>query len=453
MVYEEIFFVPEGILFLLNAIFEDQYTNININASKTNNIIKEYQDSLPYRIEIMATTQFLKCFTIYVIAAVYLLILYFALMYNSAEDFLISLNLKYCYLNFHLILIHIISDIVPYLFIYPYISEYTSVLCMPVHWNISQYLIILGFFLLIKRKDIMTCKSFSLIILLSSISFILSALSFTFYFYTRGFGRINYFDNYLNIIPYFFAPMLKFLKDYSIQKFIKSSSMNPGIYLLIVWSLEEAIYLFLRKKYIGISFFFEEINKQTILLTILSTIEDIYKIIAFLIVPLHTLQYSKAFSKIAFWILFFFGLSFAYIPYGYVIFCSIINLIDLGNCYLIDLLIEKEDPFESTYDKFDTLKIKNENIAENIDLAKTDYSMSEEILEKRIIQLEREKKSIEDSKSSLNNEIQSIKNKNSELTNENNKLKFKNKKMEEENKRLIDELANLESEIANLRKG
>ena len=208
-----------------------------------------------------------------------------------------------------------------------------------------------------------------------------------------------------------------------------------------------------RKKYIGISFFFEEINKQTILLTILSTIEDIYKIIAFLIVPLHTLQYSKAFSKIAFWILFFFGLSLAYNPYGYVIFCSIINLIDLGNCYLIDLLIEKEDPFESTYDKFDTLKIKNENIAENIDLAKTDYSMSEEILEKRIIQLEREKKSIEDSKSSLNNEIQSIKNKNSELTNENNKLKFKNKKMEEENKRLIDELANLESEIANLRKG
>ena len=305
MVYEEIFFAPEGILFLLNAIFEDQYTNININASTTNNIIKDYPDSLPYRIEIMVTTQLLKCFTIYAIAALYLLILYFALMYNSADQFLILLNLKYCYLNFHLILIHIISDIVPYLFIYPYISEYTSVLCMPVHWNISQYLIIMALFLLIKRKNVMTCKSFSLIILLSSISFILSALSFTFYFYTRGFGRINYFDNYLNIIPYFFAPMLKFLKDYSIQKFIKSSSMNPGVYLLIVWSLEEAIYLLLRKNHTGISFIFEEINKQTILLTILSTIEDIYKIIAFLIVPLHTLQYSKAFSKIAYWMLFF----------------------------------------------------------------------------------------------------------------------------------------------------
>ena len=105
----------------------------------------------------------------------------------------------------------LIADIVPFLFIYPFISDFTSCLCMPVHWNTSQYLIIYAIILKI-FSDNFSNKSFINSILFSIISFCIYVFAFSYFFFTRNSAYTNYFNDKISIVIFFLAPMMLFMK-------------------------------------------------------------------------------------------------------------------------------------------------------------------------------------------------------------------------------------------------
>jgi hypothetical protein len=110
----------------------------------------------------------------------------------------------------------IIANIVPFLFIYPFISDYSSYLCMPVHWNTGQYLIIYAIILKIFANNFSN-NSFTHPILFSIIGFCIYVLGFLFFF-AKKCEYTNYFNDSISIVIFFFAPMILFIKEYSIQK-------------------------------------------------------------------------------------------------------------------------------------------------------------------------------------------------------------------------------------------
>ena len=146
----------EFIYFVLGLVLEDQYTNIQDD----NNLFeKEYNESVFYRIIELSNIHLIKFIILLIPCLITLFIIYLMFIYS------INLNCncrnlmnvkeiinKYIYLY----LIIIIIDIIPYIFIYPYITQYTSVLCMPIHWNTGQYLLMMSIFYKIKCEDFST---------------------------------------------------------------------------------------------------------------------------------------------------------------------------------------------------------------------------------------------------------------------------------------------------------
>jgi hypothetical protein len=140
------YFIYEGIYFACGLVFEDQNSNALSSKEKNFNISKLYNNKLEDRILLMSNTQLIKSFLVIASLVIYGIVLYFGYLYSSLDELLIKLNLKKVFSYYYHIIMIIIADIVPFLFIYPFISDFTSCLCMPVHWNTSQYLIIYQLF-------------------------------------------------------------------------------------------------------------------------------------------------------------------------------------------------------------------------------------------------------------------------------------------------------------------
>ena len=81
----------------------------------------------------MHNTQLIKFFLVILCLIIYGIVLY--IRYLNMGEFRIKLKLKKFFSYYYHIFMIIIADIVPFLFIYPFISDFTSYLCMPVHWN------------------------------------------------------------------------------------------------------------------------------------------------------------------------------------------------------------------------------------------------------------------------------------------------------------------------------
>ena len=218
------YFIYEGIYFASGLVFEDQYSNAYV-PSKNFYIEKGYNNTLKDRIELMSNTQLIKFFLAIASILLYGIVLYFGYLYSSLDVLLIKLNLKKVFSYYIHIIMIISADIVPFLFIYPFISDFTSCLCMPVHWNTSQYLIIYAIILKIFRKDF-TNKSFINSILFSIISFCIYVYAFSNFFFTRNSAYTNYFNDKISILIFFFTPMIVFIKEYYIQKIIINTEIN-----------------------------------------------------------------------------------------------------------------------------------------------------------------------------------------------------------------------------------
>ena len=142
-----------GIFYVISLVFEDQYANIIDKPTTMSSLDVEFYNDLPKRIELMANTQLIKLFSISAVALGYLIILLYYLDSYEFNDYAIELNYKKFFSCFHLLIFIVIIDVVPYLFIYPYISKYTSVYCMPILWNNGQYLILLNILFIIISKN------------------------------------------------------------------------------------------------------------------------------------------------------------------------------------------------------------------------------------------------------------------------------------------------------------
>ena len=267
----------EVVYFGCGLVFEDQYTNAYFNNSikKNFNISKRYDNSLEDRIILMSNTQLIKLFLVILGLIIYGIVLYFGYLYSNLDDLLIKLNLKKFFSYYYHIFMIIIADIVPFLFIYPYISDYTSCLCMPIHWNTGQYLIFYVIILKIFTNNFSN-KSFINGILLSIISFFIYVYGFSNFFFAKDSNYTNYFNDSISIVIFFFAPMILFIKEYSIQKIFINSKINLFSFIFIIWIFEEIIYLILRIYFVSFkNIFFGGIKIQNIYVTLLSVYNDI----------------------------------------------------------------------------------------------------------------------------------------------------------------------------------
>ena len=154
-----------GIFYAISLVFEDQYANIIDKPTTMSSLDVEFYNDLPKRIELMANTQLIKTGLIFSIIFIYLVILYFAYMYSCLIDVLISFDFKKFFSRFHLVMLIVIIDVVPYLFIYPYISKYTSVYCMPVLWNHYLFLFLFFHFIIIFFQEQLNIRIISTIII------------------------------------------------------------------------------------------------------------------------------------------------------------------------------------------------------------------------------------------------------------------------------------------------
>ena len=87
----------------------------------------------------MSNTQLIKFFLAIANLVIYRIVLYFDYLYSCLDKLLVKVNLIKVLLYYYRIIMIIISDIISFLFIYPFISDFNSHLSMPVHWNTSQY--------------------------------------------------------------------------------------------------------------------------------------------------------------------------------------------------------------------------------------------------------------------------------------------------------------------------
>ena len=150
----------------------------------------------------MSNTQLIKFFLVILGLIIYGIVLYFGYLYSNLDDLLIKLNLKKFFSYYYHIFMIIIADIVPFLFIYPFISDFTSYLCMPVHWNTGQYLII---YAVILKIFINKVSNNSLInaILVSIISFCIYVYGFSNFFFAKNINFTYYFNDSISIVIFF----------------------------------------------------------------------------------------------------------------------------------------------------------------------------------------------------------------------------------------------------------
>ncbi len=454
----------EVVYFGCGLVFEDQYTNAYFNNSikKNFNISKIYDNSLEDRIILMSNTQLIKLFLVILGLIIYGIVLYFGYLYSNMSEYRIELNLKKFFSYYYHIFMIIIADIVPFLFIYPYISDYTSCLCMPIHWNTGQYLIFYDIILKIFTNNFSN-KSFINGILLSIISFFIYVYGFSNFFFAKDSNYTNYFNDSISIVIFFFAPMILFIKEYSIQKIFINSEINTFSFIFIIWIFEEIIYLILRIYFVSFkNIFFGGIKIQNIYVTLLSVYNDIgsYFFLAYNL-DLATKGYNKSISHIAWWILYIYSFWLIYPPGGYVLLSTLAAILEFIGYRLFITLVENDDIFMEIYDDESPLQlIEENNTFPNINISigtpnyskdqlnintdtptpyKEDYNFDE-----RLAKLEEENNMIKSDKKSLESEINS-------LRKTINALKIKNEKLTQENEKLIEELAEKETEIQKLK--
>ena len=476
----------DGIVFITSAIFEDQYSNIlffNTTERKFDNkALTYFNNSLEQKIELMANTQLIKLFSISAVALGYLIILLYYLDSYEFDYYAIELNYKKFFSCFHLLIFIVISDVVPYLFIYPYISKYTSVYCMPVLWNNGQYLILLNILFIIISKNY-NYKSFINSLLFSILSFYIFIYSFGKWFCARKYGYTNYFNDNISKIIFFFASMFQFIKDYSCQKILKKADINPLVLLFAVWFLEEIVYIILRFIWPTENFIFlGGIKAQNIFAILISIAQDVLNAFLLFFFSLPERGFSRAFSHII-CIFFFIFINIIYFPVGYVLFSILASIVEVCG-YFLCITLSPDEEFDEFYNEKPKTIEKNKkesfiiNSYPNHPIHSDSYNINIDDLfktqtpdsidtpnnpntpyntpnhynfEEKIAQLEEEKAMIESDKRSLENELNSLKNKNSSLTNENNQLKSKNEVLKEENENLISKIADKEIELENLK--
>ena len=137
----------ELIYFILTLIFEDRFSNIMILPTIKDFPVYPYSaNNFKERIIIMSNAHLIKMMIVFLIIIYYLKKFYVNFLFSKTEDVIIKNYFINWFSHFYLIILITIIDIIPYLFVYPYISQYTSFFCMPVLWNISQYILILNLF-------------------------------------------------------------------------------------------------------------------------------------------------------------------------------------------------------------------------------------------------------------------------------------------------------------------
>jgi hypothetical protein len=412
----------------------------------------------------MSNAHLIKMMIVFLIIIYYLKKFYVNFLFSKTEDVIIKNYFINWFSHFYLIILITIIDIIPYLFVYPYISQYTSFFCMPVLWNISQYILILNLFSYVYINNF-NLRAFSNSIILSIISFIIQVLSFSNFYFTRDTQFTNYFNNVTSIIIFFFAPMLIFMKEYLLSYlFIKSHDELMIIWIILtILSLEEIIYLILRINFVSPNnLFFGEFTMESIFIFLFTTVHDIVDtIFIFFGLNLAIKGYIKSIVHLAWWGFNIFGFYEAYKPIGYVLFTILTSVIDLLNYILIITLQNDADVFKEIYDvDLYTIHILiNDNEKKNINLATipqkhSSYNEDEDdstINEKKINELKSEKASISNSNSNLESQIDSMKNSINDLKIEIGKLKIKNKKLNDEKGRLTNELAQKEQLLNDLK--
>ena len=466
------YYIYEGIYFACGLVFEDQYSNAFIQSQKKKNfpVEKAYNNTLEKRIILMSNTQLIKFLLEILCLIIYGIVLYFGYLYSNLDEFLIKLNLKKIFSYYYHIILIIIIDIVPYLFIYPFISDFTSYLCMPVHWNTSQYLIFYAIILKIFTNNFSN-KSFINSILFSIISFCIYVFGFSFLFFIRNSAYTNYFNDKFGILILFFTPMILFIKEYSIQIILFNTEINTFAFIFIIWIFEEIIYLLLRIYFISIqSIFFEGIKIQNIFLTLLSIYNDIgnYLFLAFNL-NLASKGLGKSFSHLIWWLLNIYGFWAKYLPAGYVLLSTLASFFEFIGYILFYTLVDDKDIFMELYkEELPQKLIEDNNNNSNINVSPnclneplnidnnydtpTPYKNYDNFNE-RFAKLEEKYNMIKSDKRCLETEINSLRTANNVLKIKNDKLIKEKEQLIQENEKLIGELAQKETEIEKLKKG
>ena len=445
----------EFIYFVLGLLLEDQYANIQDDSFK-----KEFNETVFYRIIELSNIHLMKIIIFLIPFLISLFVLYFMFIYsiniNCRCRNIISIKEiinKYIYLY----PIIIIIDIIQYTFIYPYITQYTSVLCMPIHWNTGQYLLIMSIFYKIKCKGFPN-KSLINSILFSLISFSFSVYGFSKYYFARSGGYTNCFNNSISIVLFFFTPILKFIKDYSYQKLFKSTEINYVISVLIIWSSEEIIYIILRLIFIPKAGIIRGINKKTIFYGALSLYENIYNAWTLFKIPIPVKGFGKSISHLIYLGINFFGFFYLYNIRGYVIFSIVATLFEFLGYFICTSFIKNYEIFFKVYpspkeieEEKKKKKVQNNEIQLSNDSNYTGNNVinyqnknKKEItnsdIEDVISKLNQDKNNIEKEKNELQKEKLDLSDENSKLNFEINKYKIKIRKIEEENQKLLEEI-------------
>ena len=462
-----------GIFYAISLVFEDQYANIIDKSTTMSSLDVEFYNDLPKRIELMANTQLIKTGLIFSIIFIYLVILYFAYMYSCLIDVLISFDFKKFFSRFHLVMLIVIIDVVPYLFIYPYISKYTSVYCMPVLWNSGQYLLLMNIFYFCYIGNI---KSVINSFIFSALSFSFSVFSFYNYFFSRTTQYTNYFNNNYSILIFYFAPMLPFIKDLCYKNIFSKTETNIIVVYFFVTILEEITYLILRWIYpTGNFIFLGGYNKQNTLLILIEIFHEATNLglLYFPDITIAEKAFGNTISYVGFYVLYPLAFFLAYPPYGYVLLITLNVVIEIGGyiifitligdisvlneIYFIEKKTEKEILPEKKNEK-KTIETPTDTLTPNYssDLFINNYDIDESStnynLEEKVAQLQEEKAMAESDKRSLQSQINSLKNTNQSLTSEVNKLKARFEELERLNESYITDLANKEIEVEKYKK-
>ena len=122
-------YIYEALYFACGLVFEDHYSYPYVKSQKeehNSNNSKGYNNTLEDRIILMHNTQLIKFFLVILGLIIYGIVLYFGYLYSNMSEYRIELNLKKFFSYYYHIFMIIIADIFPFLFIYPYISDYSS---------------------------------------------------------------------------------------------------------------------------------------------------------------------------------------------------------------------------------------------------------------------------------------------------------------------------------------
>ena len=501
-------YVSEGFYCFLCSIFEYYFPNIYNNTYTS--LIRGNQNSISETIVMMSNIQFSKCITFFGIGIIYLIVLYIMFLYSDDIPEL-TFNFKKLASLYYMVIFIIILDIIPYIFIFPSISGFTYITNLAVNWNSSQYLLILviclKIFYKLKKRIVFNT------ILCCSIGFYIQQLGFTKYFYSKKTSYGNFFNNTYSIIILYFTPMLFFLKDFLIDKILKSE-IHWIVLITVINLLEGIIYIILK---IILKNIFHRPTK--ILFEGFTVSQGFYSafflakdIIDFIILStkFNLLQkgIGKPIGQVG--ILFFFicGFVIAYPLYGYtiisiagnafVLFAYIILLNEADDMELtkeifvidnskqklheekaqLSLSLSCDSKKQKTYNHNCSMDISDETLSDEIPSNETpcnetpcnetpsnatptpnDLNINNSInktsnynYEEEIAELEEEILMYKNDKKSLESQFNSLKSEKDSMTNEINNLKNENKNLLDENDTLMTNIAKIEIEIEKYKK-